>query len=138
MSINQSIFLAIRFVIIMFLANLILMDPSWAQRLYVSALSDIVKVSIVQNASVLADKAYSPNYIGVKIGQQVLFINNDVNEHTVTFGVPGQPYFGEEFGMGLSKVLDTGDKFEHSFNAAGNYTYYCQIHTKMIGKIMVK
>lgn len=74
------------FVIIMFLANLILVDPSWAQRLYVLALSDIVKVSIVQNASILADKAYSPNYIGLKIGQQVLFINNDVNEHTVTFG----------------------------------------------------
>lgn len=63
----------------MFLANLILMDPSWVQRLYVLALPDLVKVSIVQNASILADKAYSPDYMEVKIGQQVLFINNDVN-----------------------------------------------------------
>lgn len=38
MSINQSIFLAIMFVIIMFLANLILMDPSWAQTVRLSTI----------------------------------------------------------------------------------------------------
>jgi plastocyanin len=37
-----------------------------------------------------------------------------------------------------SKVLDTDDKFSYTFIKAGTYPYYCTIHPKMTGQIVVK
>ena len=36
-----------------------------------------------------------------------------------------------------SPVLDTDEQFSHTFDAAGTYEYYCSIHTKMTGQVVV-
>jgi plastocyanin len=37
-----------------------------------------------------------------------------------------------------SKVLDTNEKFSFTFSKPGTYTYFCSIHPKMTGKIIVQ
>ena len=36
-----------------------------------------------------------------------------------------------------SPVLDTDERFSHTFDAAGTYNYYCSIHPKMTGRVVV-
>ena len=96
------------------------------------------QVSIVPGASTLADKAWSPNPIEVKVGQKVVWTNNDSVQHTVTSGTTGSPDSGKEFDSGLTKLLNKGDTFEHTFAAAGEFPFYCQLHPAMVGKVVVK
>ena len=96
------------------------------------------KVSIVPGGSTLADKAYSPNPIEVKVGQKVTWTNNDSVQHTITSGTAGSPDSGKAFDSGLTKLLNNGQTFEHTFAAAGEYPYYCQLHPTMVGKVIVK
>jgi plastocyanin len=41
-------------------------------------------------------------------------------------------------GVFKSKVLDTDEKFSYTFTKAGTYPYYCTIHPKMTGKVVVQ
>jgi plastocyanin len=34
--------------------------------------------------------------------------------------------------------MDTDGKFSYTFTTAGTYPYYCGIHPKMIGKVIVQ
>ena len=36
-----------------------------------------------------------------------------------------------------SQVLDTGEKWAHQFEKKGEYGYYCSLHTKMTGRVLV-
>jgi plastocyanin len=36
-----------------------------------------------------------------------------------------------------SPVLDTDQQFSHTFAAPGKYPYYCSMHPKMTGQIVV-
>jgi plastocyanin len=97
-----------------------------------------VKVSIVPGGSTLADKAYDPNPVNVKVGQKVIWTNNDSVQHTITSGAPGSPDSGKEFDSGLTKLINKGESFEHTFTKAGTFPYYCQLHPTMLGKVIVK
>jgi len=95
-------------------------------------------VSIVPGASTLADKAFSPNPINVKIGGSVTWTNKDNVAHTVTSGTgPSDPNKGKEFDSGLSTLLAPGKTFSQTFKTAGEIPYFCQIHPAMIGKVAV-
>jgi plastocyanin len=37
-----------------------------------------------------------------------------------------------------SKVLDTNEEFTYTFSKAGTYTYFCSIHPRMTGKVVVE
>ena len=37
-----------------------------------------------------------------------------------------------------SKVLDTDDHFSFTFASPGTFTYFCSIHPKMTGKVVVQ
>ena len=37
-----------------------------------------------------------------------------------------------------SKVLDTEDRFSYTFTKPGTYLYYCSVHPKMTGQIVVQ
>ena len=41
-------------------------------------------------------------------------------------------------GLFKSKALDTDDKYSYTFSKAGTYSYYCSVHPKMVGKIVVQ
>jgi len=37
-----------------------------------------------------------------------------------------------------SKVRDTDEKFSYKFDKAGTYSYFCSVHPKMTGKVVVQ
>jgi len=41
-------------------------------------------------------------------------------------------------GIFKSKVRDTDEKFSYKFDKAGTYSYYCSVHPKMTGKVVVQ
>lgn len=97
-----------------------------------------INASIVPGASTLAGKAFSPNLINVKVGGTVTWTNKDTIAHTVTSGTgPSDPNKGKEFDSGISTLLTPGKTFSHTFNTAGEFTYFCQVHPTIIGKVVV-
>ena len=106
----------------------------------VFAQGDKVQASIVTGSSTLTDKAYSPNPIEVKVGQTVVWTNDDTAFHTVTSGIVGAPDAGKMFDSGLAgptALTTKGKTFEHTFDAAGEIDYHCTLHPAMVGKVIV-
>jgi 3',5'-cyclic-AMP phosphodiesterase len=61
-------------------------------------------------------------------GTEVTWVNRDDMPHTV---VASDSSFA-------SPALDTGDHFSHVFDRPGTCAYYCSIHPKMTGRIVVR
>ncbi len=80
------------------------------------------------NEIVITNFSFEPATLTVKAGTTVTWINHDDEPHTATAT-------DKRFN---SKTLDTGDRFSQEFNAPGVYNYYCALHPKMTGKIIVK
>ena len=72
--------------------------------------------------------AFTPGAVTVKVGTQVTWINRDDIPHTVD----------STEGKFKSAALDTDDKFQFRFTEPGEYPYYCRMHPKMTGKIIVQ
>ena len=72
--------------------------------------------------------AFSPREITVAPGTRIVWTNHDGAPHTVTSS-------DKSF---ASKGLDTDDKYEHTFAAEGNFTYYCTLHPMMTGVVHVR
>jgi plastocyanin len=71
---------------------------------------------------------FNPSIVTVKAGTQVTWINKDDIPHTVD----------STDGKFKSNALDTEDKFQFSFNTPGEYPFFCRMHPKMTGKIIVQ
>jgi len=96
-----------------------------------AALATPVLLSAAPGKSVqvnIAKFAYGPNDVTVTPGTTVVWTNQDETPHTVTSK-------DKSF---ASKGLDTGDKFEHTFSAEGDFTYICTIHPYMNGTVHVR
>ena len=72
--------------------------------------------------------SFGPAAITVPVGTTVTWINRDDIPHTV---VSTEKVF-------KSKVLDTDEKFSFTFTKPGEYPYFCSIHPKMTGKVVVQ
>ena len=72
--------------------------------------------------------SFGPSELTVPAGTTVTWTNRDDIPHTV---VSTDKIF-------KSKVLDTDDKFSFKFDKAGTYPYFCSIHPKMTGKVIVQ
>ena len=81
------------------------------------------------NAEVTIDNfSFGPQTITVPVGATVTWTNRDDIPHTVV----------SIDGLFNSKVRDTDDKFSYTFVKAGTYPYYCSVHPKMTGKVVVQ
>lgn len=80
---------------------------------------------------------YVPREITVDTGTKVVWTNKDTAGHTVTSGNLGDVDFGSLFDSSFP-LLKTGATFEHTFDAPGEYPYFCQVHPWMTGKVIVK
>jgi plastocyanin len=78
----------------------------------------------------IANFAFSPTPLTVAPGTKVTWSNNDEEPHTVTSADGGK--------MFKSPALDTDDKFSFTFAKSGTYKYFCSIHPRMVGTIIVK
>ena len=72
--------------------------------------------------------SFGPATLTVAVGTTVTWTNRDDIPHTV---VSDDKVF-------KSKVLDTDEKFSFTFTKPGTYPYFCSIHPKMTGKVVVQ
>lgn len=77
----------------------------------------------------IKDFAFNPQTITVKSGDKITWINHDEEPHTV---VSVEKQFKK------SSALDTDQQFTVTAGAPGTYSYYCSVHPKMTGTIIVK
>jgi plastocyanin len=81
------------------------------------------------NAEVRIDNfSFGPQTLTVAVGTTVTWTNRDDIPHTVV----------STDGVFKSKVRDTDEKFSYTFVKAGTYPYYCSVHPKMTGKVVVQ
>jgi plastocyanin len=91
-------------------------------------------VSIVPEAASLDDKAFSPNPVDIKVGDTIVWTNDDISSHTITEGNQDSNIASSGFDSGL---LSQGQNFTHTFDKAGIIEYFCQLHPQMVGKVIV-
>jgi plastocyanin len=72
--------------------------------------------------------SFTPMEMTIPAGSQVTWVNKDDVPHTVVS-------VDHQF---KSKALDTDEKFSFTFPNPGTYEYFCSVHPKMTGKIIVK
>ncbi len=72
--------------------------------------------------------SFSPETITVPVSTPVTWVNHDDIPHNVVSTEKGFK----------SPVLDTDEQFSYTFTAPGTYNFYCSIHPKMVGKIVVQ
>ncbi|WP_041856063.1 cupredoxin domain-containing protein [Candidatus Korobacter versatilis] len=71
---------------------------------------------------------FSPMTIEVERGTTITWVNKDDIPHVVA----------STTGKFKSRAIDTDGTFAFTFTEPGTYEYYCSIHPKMVGKIVVK
>jgi plastocyanin len=72
--------------------------------------------------------SFGPQELTVAAGAKVTWTNRDDIPHTVT----------STNDLFKSKALDTDDQFSFTFDRPGTYEYFCSLHPKMTGKVIVK
>ena len=86
-------------------------------------------VAAQQGTTVKIDNfMFSPMTIEVERGTTVTWENKDDIPHVVA----------STTGKFKSRAIDTDGKYSFTFSEPGTYEYYCSIHPKMVGKIVVK
>jgi plastocyanin len=71
---------------------------------------------------------FGPGQLTVMVGTTITWTNRDDIPHTV---MSTDKVF-------KSKVLDTDEKFSFTFSTPGTFTYFCSIHPKMTGTVVVQ
>jgi len=85
--------------------------------------------SSTPNAEVKIDNfSFGPQTVTVPVGATVTWVNHDDIPHTVV----------STDGVFKSKVRDTDEKFSYTFTKAGIYSYFCSVHPKMTGQVVVQ
>lgn len=71
---------------------------------------------------------FQPQNVTVQAGTTVTWTNRDDIPHTVV----------SNDGVFKSKVRDTDETFSYTFTKAGTYKYFCSLHPKMTGTVIVQ
>jgi plastocyanin len=88
-----------------------------------------VRPAVTAASDVKVDNfTFGPGTLTVPVGTTVTWTNRDDIPHTVV----------STEGAFKSKVLDTDEKYAFTFGKTGSYSYFCSIHPKMTGKIVVQ
>ena len=81
-----------------------------------------------ENAVKIDNFSFGPQTVTVPVGATVTWTNRDDIPHTVV----------STEGVFKSKVRDTDETFSYTFSKAGTYPYFCSLHPKMTGKVVVQ
>ncbi len=107
--------------------------PMMIAVLLLAAWSPVIPADAQQSPAKAADVkidnfSFGPAAVTVPVGTTITWTNHDDIPHTVT----------STDGAFKSKVLDTDEKFTFTFDKPGTYPYFCTIHPKMTGKVVVQ
>ncbi len=93
--------------------------------------SDPAKEAAVEGVTQvrLENIAFAPANIVVGVGTTVTWTNYDNVGHTVT---------SDEGGELKSQLFAQNETFSHTFDEAGEYSYYCEPHPNMQGLVTVR
>ncbi|MDX6528780.1 MAG: hypothetical protein QOH41_1070 [Blastocatellia bacterium] len=80
------------------------------------------------NQVMVENFSFQPVTLTVKAGTTVTWVNHDDEPHTVN----------ENNKTFKSGTLDTDAKFSYKFTSPGTYSYFCSLHPRMTGQIIVK
>lgn len=80
-----------------------------------------------------ANWCYTPPEITIGTGKTVTWLNDDSGFHTVTSG-----YYDKSDGMFDSGHIDPEKTFSYTFEKAGDFHYFCNLHPWMEGTVIVK
>ena len=94
----------------------------------VSANSQKAEMAVAGPEVKIDNFSFGPSALTVAVGTTVTWTNRDDIPHTV---VSTDKLF-------KSKTLDTDEKFSFTFDKAGTYPYFCSIHPKMTGTVVVQ
>lgn len=72
--------------------------------------------------------AFGPQSLTIKVGTTVTWTNHDDIPHTVV----------SSDGVFKSKARDTDETFSYKFDKAGTFSYFCSLHPKMTGQVLVQ
>ena len=72
--------------------------------------------------------SFTPATVTIAAGTRVRWVNHDDIPHTVV----------SEDKSFKSSALDTNEDFTYDFTKSGTYTYFCSIHPKMTGRVIVQ
>jgi plastocyanin len=83
---------------------------------------------VLGSSSPLNPRFYDPQFVSIKAGTVVTWINNDNSLHTVTFVTPG---------IFDSGNITAGQIVSNLFSDRGVFNYYCKLHPYMTGQVTV-
>lgn len=92
------------------------------------SVSKEMAMNSVPNQVAIQNFSFVPATLTIKAGTKVTWVNRDDTPHTA---VDTEKRF-------KSNTLDTDDQFSFTFSQPGTYSYYCALHPKMTGQIIVK
>ena len=72
--------------------------------------------------------AFGPEEVRVRAGERVTWINCDVDSHTST----------ADGGEWESPLMVPGDAFTQAFDTPGDFSYHCEPHPFMTGRVIVE
>ena len=81
------------------------------------------------NAVTIDNFSFTPATVTVKAGTTVTWTNKDDIAHGIGATNNAFP---------KSKALDTDDSYSFTFTTPGTYQYFCYLHPKMVGSIVVE
>jgi len=101
------------------IASVLVLHPTQAR-------SEDAKVSALE---IKVDNfTFAPETLTVPVNSTVSWVNKDDIPHVIA----------ANDGSFKSKALDTDQKYSYTFSKPGTYQYYCSIHPKMVGKVVVQ
>ena len=102
-----------------------------------TVVSEISEAQIVipnGNFDVSGSGFYLPLNLEISRNTSVVWVNDD----SVPHNIQSQDKFGKVSDLFNSPPLNTGDRFEFTFEEAGAYNYYCSFHPWRVGVVTVK
>ena len=94
-----------------------------------SEVRDLASAKATKSEVVIDNFSFSPKTFTVPVGATVTWTNHDSVPHVVA---------SADNQFKKSVALKAGQSFSNTFARAGTYSYFCSIHPRMTGQIIVK
>jgi plastocyanin len=101
--------------------------PAMALLVFLACLVSLNAHAQSPNEIEIRDFPYKTDALTVPLGTNIIWINDDTTDHTVT----------SDDGIFHSDYLGPGEQFSYLFDHPGNYPYHCEIHPSEKGVIQV-